>query len=50
MGCRVEARFTARGGLLVREQWIWQGARLAAESLMAFPPQEPQQLQAPAAS
>lgn len=36
MGCRVEAAFRARGGLVVRELRVFRGSALAAESLMAF--------------
>lgn len=36
MGCVVEARFRAARGLVVREQRVFEGTALAAESLMAF--------------
>jgi hypothetical protein len=36
MGCNVEARFSVSGRFVVREQRVFQGSRLAAESLMAF--------------
>jgi len=36
MGCIVEARFHASGGLIVRQLRVIEGPTLVAESLMAF--------------
>lgn len=36
MGCRVEASFRACGSGVVREQRVWEGPALAAESVITF--------------
>lgn len=36
VGCTVEASYRASGSLVVREQRLWQGATLLAESYMTF--------------
>jgi hypothetical protein len=37
MGRKVEAAYRAAHGRIVREQRVWHGRALAAESLMTFP-------------
>jgi hypothetical protein len=36
MGWIVEAAYRAAGGRIVREQRVWQGSALVAESVMTF--------------